>query len=314
MTKERKPVAIPVYQRVEDIPVREVTVAEGNLDKTVVPLYLFSDTGVVDPVAVIDKLRAELSNRCWWLMPEWRDKGLPKEQLSVSSDRLKIEVFNFGTRLDDQEVEDFKAMASIYSQLRGEMEYTTILISDARSKNDYTGEALNGQGYPDARMIKIDPHAREKKPHRVYEVSNFLGTLIHEGAHPYVSGEHDVRILNSWTDEFGWHMSSNALLTPGGFPQSQFVDEPDRTISDYAKFNPGEDFCESVVAAIFAPERLDLGRFNFLDRELGVTGVQMGNNDGIGVVRRSGNKIILPRLSEVAYYVKIMKPIRMAQP
>jgi hypothetical protein len=314
MTKETKPAVIPIYQRVENIPVREITVAEGNRDNTVVPIYLFSDTGLVDSAVVADKLRAELLSRFWWLMSEWKDKGLPREQLSVSSDRLKIEVFNFGEVMDDQEVEDFKSMVSIYSQLRGEMEYTTILISDIRSKNDYTGEALNGQGYPDARMIKIDPHTREKKPHRIYEVGNFLGTLIHEGAHPYVSGDHDVRIINSWAKEFGWHLSNNAVLTPGGFPQSQFVDEPDRTISDYAKFNPDEDLCESVVAALFASARLDRGRFNFLDRELGVSGVQMGNNDSICVARRSKNQIILPRSGEVAYCVKIMKPITRAQP
>lgn len=306
MTHELPP-PVDVYQPAHSVSFRQVS-EEVGLASGSLPVFIHSD-GDLSKDKIRESLLNELETRYWWFKKVWREKGMPSEQFILTVGDFRVEVFNFAQKLGDEEVDDLKKMANIQRQLGNRTDFRTILIDSDQPINKYTGESVNGEGDPSARIIKIFPNARRQIPHRIYETGNFLGTLVHEGSHQWVD-INDVGLINKWIAELGWRVDiERTIQLPGGFPKSWFVDEPQRCINEYAAFAPNEDFCESLVAAVFARTRLDPQRLAFMDRELGTDKIDLEISDQIKVDRRDGENIVLPRVDEVSYYVKKIIPI-----
>lgn len=129
---------------------------------------------------------------------------------------------------------------------------------------------LNGYALTPWKAIRILPRGMGEMPHRIATTSNFEGTLTHESTHLI-----QQLFQPDWDKQFKWDFCFNhedeweLRRTPDGkskkwfnkqtdemSPQGQFALQPDQCINYYSKQNSGEDICDSVVAYIYDPDRL----------------------------------------------------------
>ncbi len=248
------------------------------------------------------ELRVKLKRRKWWLSDEWRNKGLPAEQVLIGIPQLGFDVYNYAERLTEKELEDFKQLASILSQLKRPVRFNTFLIDDQQTINPNSGDPLNGKGSGVLQVIVIEPNTRKPIPHRVFEVGNFLGTLVHEASHFLVDPASSKDLINKWEEEIGWERIPDEARTPGDFPKTYALNDPDRCITSYGQISSAEDFCDSLVAALFVRDRLDPQRLAFLDRELGTDNVNLNNFGQAVVTKRTKGMIRMPRIDQEFFY------------
>lgn len=239
------------YQRLEDLFFQEVKEADPNFERAR-EVCVFLDESVEDVI------KKELKAENWWLDSYWQEKGLPKEQIEVSFGDRKINIYNFNQEgLGQIHLEELKRAIELFSKINNGSVFDKIkyIVLDDKQFIEQTGENRNGQGVMDNNgTIKLYPSALQGK-HRVEPASNFEGTLIHEITHSLQNA--DVR--NEWSEKFGWESfesEGKSLLK---------VKNPERCITDYARnINPSEDICESMVATVVSPQRLDPERLEFL--------------------------------------------------
>jgi len=284
-----------LYQSFKDL--KFVEVSEGVSGALEIPIIRPEDNTLQ---GLHTKIEDKLGKTHWWLMDYWREKGLPGEQFVFKAGELEIEVFNFHTPLTPSELAAFQKAVGIFANVSGSLKHRTFLIDDLQAVNVHSGEDLNGENDPNAPIIKIQPNARRDIPHRIAEVGNFPGTLIHEGAHSLA----DEKFKEGWGKQFGWSLHLDAPIRhPNGHVQYDIAAEPARCITEYARFNRDEDFAESFLASIIAPERLDPERLAFLQRRFDVLTARSFNG-AVDVIKRSGNEVVLPRIPETVLFYR----------
>jgi len=97
-------------------------------------------------------------------------------------------------------------------------------------------------------------------------------------------------------------------MADGSISYTYYKNEaPERCVSDYAKNNPEDDICESIVAFLLNPEVLDKERLNFLKNQLLRKETKP---EEVSLIKRGPNKIDLPKIgSRIKYKVKRKKPL-----
>lgn len=291
----------PEFQSLENVPLvqlpREAGEAEGAIRVAVFEGDTLRQTA--------DRLSQQIVNKYWWLNPEWRKKGPPKERVDLTINDQTFSTFNFGSELSAGEIEALRLMVAVMSQIPNNYTFTNILINDEDKTNNYTGQNMLGEGYPEARAFEVSLRARKEQQFRGQPgVSAFLGTVLHESAHSFVNNGYDVSTINAWIKELNWRFipAESTTRTVGGFPQSYLPDDPAKCVSEYAAFAPNEDFCESFVAALLFPERLDPDRLRFIEERFGIPGIDLGKSGLVDVQRKSYPDYEMPRIEEVRFY------------
>jgi len=267
------------YQKLQDIKIEE---SDENSPE-VIPIMVDKDASLGE---VYEAAREQFVNENWWFKDRWKEKGLPHEQVTVEFESGKIEVFNWGSPLEQRHLDELGEVIEIFAQIRGgealkRTQY--VLIDNKVAANPLTGKVddLNGYGAIGDKALSLHPRALLEIEHRVTGVSNFKGTVTHELTHS-LTGD----IVNEWKLAFGWEDLNNSR---------QQTRQPEKCVDDYAKINPEEDICESMVAAIWKPEVLDPEKLQFLDREMGIEQAREKQLP-IRIVKKTGNDIALPSL------------------
>lgn len=237
----------PVYQNVRDIKLQEAEEAD---------LKVWVEEGE-DPT---EKVCQQLERNNWWLNAHWQEKGLPQEEFIWQMGDKKISIFNFGQTLTDQNVQDFKlALDSIAANTQYGLEgLEYILIDNTDKAHNYAeeGQLVRGESITPQRSIVLYPTVITEQSYRDGQlgenISGIQGIIPHEIGHQFgynSAGENNQLVVNLWNNDYGFGRYNEEK---GDFE----VTNPSETVSDYARLNPSDDLCESLVAAIYNPGRL----------------------------------------------------------
>lgn len=291
---------VPQYQDIGELPIIQLDDQEEKGDA--LRILVDTDSSNKD---IADSITQKLRDKYWWLRPKWQEKGLPAERIDVVSGNLSISVFNFDKPLSEDEIVSLRIMARIFSETTtANNNFQTILLNDVQEVNNYTGEGAFGHGDPESGTFEVFPRARVEPNFRNLPISAFLGTIIHEQAHSIVEPVSSADIINAWIKKLNWRFDPEVVVkTEGGFPMSYFVDDPARCPSEYATFAPNEDFCESFVAALFAPKTLDPERLRFMEDNFRIGEIDLLRIDSVRVDRKSFPNYEMPKIDAIKFYL-----------
>ena len=214
--------------------------------------------------AVEARLTETLTRDRWYLQDKWRSKKI-REQISIHIDGISLEIFNFSKELEAHQLEEMQNALRDYVSLKDNnvfQEVHSVVIDNEQPLNPHTGNPMNGWGGKDG-AIKLFPVAFAGVPHRVADVSNLEGAVIHELSHSL-----GTDFENAWRKEFEWKSLDTPKALPGGSFQYEEVLEPNRCVTEYARVSAAEDVCDSMVAALRNPEALDAERLKKIKTEL----------------------------------------------
>jgi hypothetical protein len=180
--------------------------------------------------------------------------------------------------LSREQVDEIKGsiqkVVQIFPKLENHFKY--ILLSEEKPTTVMeTGEEeMRGEAREDWNVFILYPRALEKTKYRFGEISNLEGTVIHELGHliqkKYIE---EYRSLFEWItcitdDPEVWELvqtESKGIGTER--PKNKLTGEiagygvwpkfPETCVSQYAKQEPMEDFCESLTAFICSPKLLN---------------------------------------------------------
>lgn len=71
-------------------------------------------------------------------------------------------------------------------------------------------------------------------------------------------------LILQWKKVGSWVQAEGRVVLPGGFATYEVTQEPERCITEYAKSDSEEDLCESMVAYLYGPEKLDPKKLKYL--------------------------------------------------
>lgn len=232
-----------------------------------------------------EKLLQEIKDRkedsAWYISEQWRKKGIPTEQIELQIGEKRITVYNFNKdkRFTDEHLkklcEILKRFAEHFPSVINILRWILLDNKQQRSAfGDETYYPLNGSTQFKWQSFTMQPRGMEFSPHRITKVTNFEGTLVHELSHLI-----DYDFYDEWTDIVRWkHVTDLKGEERGEWeqrktpdfdmerfynkktgemaPNGQIPMQPEQCVTNYAKINDFEDFCESMVAFFYDPELL----------------------------------------------------------
>ncbi len=269
-------------------------VQEGDVDFNTA-LRILNINGEQSEQELLEKAKEEIKRKYWWLQERWQRKGVPREQISIRIGDYSVELYNYGQELTLTQMEELQNIMAVLAQIPGK-EVKYVVIDNEQAFNDQNQEDGRGYAYPTQSMIALYPRAMSGEPHRIPNTSGFIGTLVHEYAHVLPEGN----FWNDWRVQFGWKPLSEIDYSKSA-PKSYSTDQESRCVTDYAKFSPDEDICESLVAAVNNPTTLDDERLQFIqDRWL--KDIRPLSPDEISIARKSKEEVVLPKIPETVKY------------
>ena len=207
----------------------------------------------------------------WWARPELLEQlGEVKEKLEMKMGSHKINIYNFWQPLSKKQLDELqqallKVGAYIPQAVYG---LEDIVISGVQKDNDKSGEPTNGDWVTlySYKAFRLYPAAFEQRNSRVTpKTTHLTSTVTHELGHSI-----GTAFGNEWRKEFDWELISledgKPRVLPGGWQSWEVCHQPERCITDYARSDAGEDICESLVAYIYDPEKLDQAKRELLMR------------------------------------------------
>ncbi|MCK5084167.1 MAG: hypothetical protein KAQ64_00740 [Candidatus Pacebacteria bacterium] len=248
-----------------------------------------------------EAIKEELKKKYWWFNEKWTEKGLPEEQIKLRLDNTIIDTYNWGDNLNNEQIEKIKDTLILFcSNSKDTLENTKYILINNTSggKHKITGDELNGRS-PNGDFIELFPNALKDIGHRIKNVSNLEGTIIHELSHKI-----RLEIRNKWKKKFGKDLSWNEKKqkAEGGAlidwkPYDQFS-----CISDLACYDFDEDLCESMVGAMKNPSILDKNKMEFLKKNNLISDKNDRQNISIEINRLSENDIKMPNIESPIRY------------
>lgn len=297
--KEIEKIEEPEYQGIDDISFKKVQEDDPDFNKAREVVFRVDKSEEMVQKRVEESLRQDLIKENWWLKSEWAEKGIPKEQIEVEIEDRKIDIYNFGECLTDKHLEKLEKIIKEFSQIQdGESlnEARYILIDNIPKTNPRTGEDYYGHGAVSDRAIKLYPRGLKFSPYRIEGVSSFEAVVIHELTHNITE-----KIINDWIKKFGWKSEGE---DKEGF-RIWKSKKPEKCINDYARLNPEDDICESMVATLRNPKLLDPERLKSLKDILSLDEIGELKTSKIDLQKRREKEIKLPKLeSPVKYKLK----------
>jgi len=224
----------------------------------------------------LEKLRSYL------LTPDidWRTENYWRQKKTKPSDYGKIkassghEIKLFGwsepppAKLNDL----YECVALLPSKLV--LPTTYILFDDVDMPNPYDpSELCAGYRRKPERAIQFYPHAyfSNQDYKGLSGISIWKGAIIHEFTH---NQDFYPEIMEAWIQEFGWvrlNQSREVTASDGSCIRIEYeCRQPERLVTRYAGYKPSEDLSESMVAALFDPNRLDPDKLDFIKQYFGV--------------------------------------------
>ena len=245
------------------------------------------------------KLINHLKSHNWWLQDYWKEKGQPVEQLTIQTWYWNLELYNFSESLTQKHLSQLQNIIKIFAQMKEKsplFNVKYILIDNIDKPNPYDNSSINGYFLRKENAVELYPNWITFDPHRVKWVLNFPGTVIHELSHGF-----SAEVQNNWKNTLGWYLLDKSISAPSWLSLHYWNNETSRCVSDYAKYSPDEDLCESMVAAILNPDILDFERLEFIkDNILGVSISQ----PEITIKRRQSNEIEIPKIKSPVYFIR----------
>lgn len=188
------------YERVQDL-------TQARYSQRRVPLGIgsrgrkpYTDEEVLQMV-IRDKGRKD-----WFTSEQWRDKGMPAEQIEFFLNGRQITVYNYNQEkpFTDEHVERakrvFQELASRFPQMLDQIRW--VLIDDYQLPSafgDPEKYPTNGLAHSSWRTFQLFPRGMELIPHRITAATNFDGTLTHELTHLIQS-----TLEPEWGEKFEW--------------------------------------------------------------------------------------------------------------
>jgi hypothetical protein len=274
------------FQTFDSLSFREVfTPAEA-----VIELPIISD----DSEEVIQKkLKEKVMREHWWLQDFWQKQGQPKEQFTINSGNSETIFYNFDNELTKDEIIEVKNAFEIFTKLKKEVSFTFpkyILVSNITEINSQSQESFFGKNESEMNAVVLYPRAVSIEPYRIKEVSSLKGTIVHEFGHIILKNNRLGRsndIMSLWHKRFGWDERDSKTL--------------ERCITEYAKVDSQEDFCESLVGYHAGSENLDTEKKEFTSMLFDATARQTVSFD-------KDKKVIIPRLANTITYSRQVSP------
>jgi len=225
---------------------------------------------------IIEFVKREHESKQWFTDGYWRKKGVPAEQLEFAINGRSITVYNFNAEkpFSDDHIaragKVFQELATRFPDVLDKIRW--VLVDDVQPPSllaDDERYPTNGTAMREHRAFRFMPRGVETIPHRISSASNFEGTFIHELGHLIQSqfedewrkkfqwaycfdNEEEWEIRKAPNGESRWFNKATSEMSP----QGQYPLQPDQCITTYARQNIGEDICESLVAYIYEPDRL----------------------------------------------------------
>lgn len=224
---------------------------------------------------ILTTIKGQKEDSQWYTTSYWRSKGVPCQQLELQVGADEITIYNYSNQLSPQHFDQIKEvlqiMGSKFPQALKNVNY--ILINNDQPLSHLGDPKLypaNGMSYRQWRTFELYPRSFNSDTYRIPPVSNLVGVMSHEFTHSI-----EQTFQEEWAGNFQWRYCWDApeewvsRPTPDGTmqkyfhvvtgemsPQNQFPLQPEQCVSQYAKQNPNEDICESMVAYLFNPELL----------------------------------------------------------
>lgn len=222
---------------------------------------------------ILQMVKRDRESKDWFTSEQWRNKGMPAEQIEFALNGRQITVYNYNQEklFTDEHVERakrvFQELVSRFPQIIDQIRW--VLIDDYQLPSafgDPEKYPTNGLAYSFWQAFRLYPRGMELIPHRVTAATNFDGTLVHELTHLIQS-----QFEPEWGRKFKWAYCLDEEYkdewetkpSPDGSmkrlfnkktgemsPQGLFPLQPDNCVTFYAEQNMGEDIAESMVAYI----------------------------------------------------------------
>jgi hypothetical protein len=250
---------------------------------------------------LLEAARKETSRLNWWLQEEWQRKGVPKEQYGIVANEIGFDLYNYGQELTPEQILEINRLLAVISQIplpervkRGRY----IVINNEGKFNDKDGEDMSGYSHFASDMIELFPRAVSSENHRIPDATRLAGTVVHEFGHAL----QDTDFVQEWKRRFRWNELDKAQPVRG-IVKTHETEFPERCVSEYAKFSPEEDICDSFAAAVNNPDALDPEKLAFIqDRWL------KDVSPDIQATASKMERVELPKVtSPVKYKVKVNK-------
>lgn len=208
----------------------------------------------------------------WWEQEYWRtrvEQDKLQEKVEFSDGEHTISIYNFDEPLREEQIGEVSEALSVLASIsNGEAlrVYDDILLTEEQPPDVPGLGPPNGYGMLTSRHIVLYPNALRPIHHRVTnKVSNLQGTLVHEGTHNALV----EKVADEWRQLGGWTTLVDAKKgSPEGTTKQYATSDPERCVTAYATANYDEDLCESNVARVYDPDKLDKGKLKFVQEKL----------------------------------------------
>jgi hypothetical protein len=283
--EERQPIAIePAKKNLPELPFNYVRVQkpeEGQYREWRIYPVSFQNQENLPRTDedIIEAVKKQHEAKQWYTTEYWRKKGLPAEQIEFTINGRPVTVYNFNAEKPFSD-EHVAAMVKVFEELVARFpevleKIRWILIDNVQPPSLLGDDELyptNGKAAREQQAVIMTPQGMATFSHRLPKASNFEGTLVHEIGHLI-----QAQFEEKWRKKFSWRYcfdnqeeweirkarnGENRWFnkkTGEMSPQEQYPLQPEQCITSYARQKLEEDICESLVAYIFAPERVKKG-------------------------------------------------------
>lgn len=225
---------------------------------------------------ILNMIKERREQKDWFVTEDWRKKGQPREQIELMINGSPITVYNWNKEKNftekhiEKTKEVLEELGSRFPKAISNLRW--ILVEDYQQPSllgDPTKYPTNGQAMAKWKAFRLFPRGMSFEPYRMPPIPNFTSTLTHELSH-LIEAEFEAE----WRQNFQWGYCVDSdewevKDSPDGngkkffnkktqemSPQDRFPLQPEQCVTDYAKQNPSEDICESIVSYVLKPELL----------------------------------------------------------
>ena len=255
---------------------------------------------------------------CWWLGKKMKDRDVPRTQVvfEFSSD-LSITLYAYADLpLNEGQLAGVSRALTWYATVAGGEQVLQkikwIVLTDNEIVNVKSGgfqraETFFNQSVTFFTRVGSSTESYERIPQT--DVSMIEAVTLHEYAHAIMDQyAFDRTLREDWKRQFAWKYLDEPKKLAGGMEVMYACDEPERCINEYARSDPSEDFCESLVAAVYAPQSLDPIRLQMLQERI-LNKSKQGSAVALpNITTMSGGEVRLPDPPKEVFYTRALSP------
>ncbi len=208
--------------------------------------------------------------RHWAADPRFEQEEL-KDRLHIQLGDRSLEVFAFGDELSLEQREMLVgAIEQMYGRLIDKSLWTveSIQILPLDGINPKSGGPYRGREFPASNRLELYTAGLQAGPYRGGELpcTELEGTLTHELTHIILERE----LAAAWASaDLGWKTTDGERIElPGGDKTLFYNTRPQECTTSYGALQKDDDRAESVIAYLYAPERLEPKRKEIIGRFL----------------------------------------------